>query len=107
MKRFTYLFSLTIAAFAIAAVGMVGCEGPAGAPGADMDATCKVCHNDKSDLLAKQYQASNSGHQTHSNSGRSGASWDRPNRDPSCISGTAPRWPPNRGAAKTIGRPYD
>ncbi len=74
MKRFTYLLSLTMAAFVIAAVGMVGCEGPAGAAGADADATCKVCHNEQSDLLAKQYQASNSGHQVHSNSGRSGAS---------------------------------
>jgi hypothetical protein len=82
MKRFTYLLSITVAAFAIAAVGMIGCEGPAGATGQagtngadgiDANETCKVCHNDGSDLLVKQLQAGQSGHMTGGNQARSGA----------------------------------
>ncbi len=76
MKRFTYLLSITVAAFAIAAIGMIGCEGPAGATGQagtdgadgengiDANETCKVCHDDGTDLLAKQLQAGASGHMT-------------------------------------------
>jgi hypothetical protein len=76
MKRFAYLLSLTIAAFAILSIGMMSCEGPAGPAGEagadgidgidgiDANETCKVCHNEDSDLLAKQVQAGNSGHMT-------------------------------------------
>jgi hypothetical protein len=86
MKRFTYLISLSIAAFAIAAIGMVGCEGPAGpagqagadgvdgVDGIDANETCKQCHNEKSDLLAKQVQAGNSAHMTGGHFERSSAS---------------------------------
>lgn len=82
MKRFAYLLSITVSVFAIAMVGMVGCEGPAGADGADgaagedgMDAneTCIVCHNESSDLLAKQHQVANSRHMTGGHQERSEA----------------------------------
>ncbi len=80
MKRFTYLFSLTLAAFAIAAVGFIGCEGPAGPAGAngadgqdgedgidgvdgqDASASCTECHSQDTYILAKSLEADGSGH---------------------------------------------
>ncbi len=77
MKRFTYLFSLTLTAFALAAVVIIGCEGPAGITGVDgtdgingidgVDgvegtASCKQCHNDNSDVFVKSLQYGNSKH---------------------------------------------
>jgi len=79
MKRFTYLLSLTMAAFAIAAFGIIGCEGPAGPAGAagadgadgadgrdgiDASATCTECHNTDTEILAKQLETGGSGHLT-------------------------------------------
>jgi hypothetical protein len=79
MKRFTYLFSLTLTAFILAAVVFIGCEGPAGAAGApgsdgadgadgqdgvDANATCTECHNEDSDVFVRSLQAANSKHQT-------------------------------------------
>ncbi|MCK4853437.1 MAG: hypothetical protein KAT31_04230 [Bacteroidales bacterium] len=74
MKRFTYLFSLTLTVFALAAVVIIGCEGPAGATGAagadgkdgidgvDANATCTQCHSQDTDILAKSLEADGSGH---------------------------------------------
>jgi len=77
MKRFTYLFSLTLTAFALAAVVFIGCEGPAGATGAagadgkdgingvdgiDASASCTQCHNTDTEILAKSLEADGSGH---------------------------------------------
>lgn len=73
MKRFAYLFSLTTVAFFLAFTVFTGCEGPAGTAGVDANETCKVCHNDNSDMLAKQVQAANSGHMTGGNFERNGA----------------------------------
>jgi hypothetical protein len=73
MKRFTYLFSLTLTAFFLAALVIIGCEGPAGPPGADgadgqdgtdANATCTQCHNDDSEVFVKSLQAGNSKHMT-------------------------------------------
>jgi hypothetical protein len=79
MKRFTYLFSLTLTAFILAAVVIIGCEGPAGPAGAagadgkdgvdgtdgvDANATCTECHNEDSDVFVRTLQAANSKHQT-------------------------------------------
>ncbi len=77
MKRFTYLFSLTLTAFALAAVVFIGCEGPAGVTGAagadgtdgvdgvdgiDANATCTECHSQDTYILAKSLEADGSGH---------------------------------------------
>jgi hypothetical protein len=88
MKRFTYLFSLTMAAFALAAVGFIGCEGPAGPAGAagadgsdgadgtdgvDANATCTQCHDESTDIYVKRLQAANSKHLTGGDFERSDA----------------------------------
>jgi hypothetical protein len=80
MKRFTYLLSLTLTAFALAAVVFVGCEGPAGPAGADgadgkdgidgvdgqdgqdASASCTQCHNTDTQILGKSLEANASGH---------------------------------------------
>jgi len=79
MKRFTYLLSLTLSAFVVAAVAFIGCEGPAGpagTPGADgadgadgtdgvdANATCTECHDESTDIYVKRLQAANSKHLT-------------------------------------------
>lgn len=87
MKRFTYLFSLTLTVFTIAAVAFVGCEGPAGPAGAagadgadgadgkdgvDANATCTECHDESTDIFVKRLQAANSLHLTGGDFERSG-----------------------------------
>ena len=76
MKKFAYLFSLSVTAFLLAFAVMTGCEGPAGPAGADGTngsdgingtdgtAVCLACHNDDTDVLAKSLQAGTSGHMT-------------------------------------------
>jgi hypothetical protein len=79
MKRFTYLLSLTFATFILAAVVIIGCEGPAGPAGPagadgtdgvdgkdgiDASATCTECHNQDTEILAKSLEYQGSGHWT-------------------------------------------
>jgi hypothetical protein len=85
MKRFTYLLSLTLAAFALAAVGFIGCEGPAGpagtagangtdgTDGVDANASCTECHDESTDIYVKRLQAANSKHLTGGDFERSDA----------------------------------
>ena len=91
MKRFTYLLSFTLTAFFLAAVIMIGCEGPAGPAGkdgtdgidgvdgvdgkdgADGTTACASCHNDDTDVFVKSLQAANSKHMTGGNFERSDA----------------------------------
>lgn len=76
MKRFTYLLSFTLTAFFLAAVVIIGCEGPAGPAGADgadgqdgqdgvdANATCTQCHKDDTEVFVRELQAANSKHMT-------------------------------------------
>ncbi len=91
MKKYTFFIVLTFTALILAFSGMTGCEGPAGpagtdgidgidgadgadgANGMDMDASCKVCHNDGTELFAKSLQAGASVHMTGGNFERSDA----------------------------------
>ncbi|MFC2115918.1 collagen-like protein [Bacteroidota bacterium] len=54
-------------------MGPSGADGTNGTDGTDANATCIYCHNDNSDILAKQLQAGNSGHMTKGNFERSDA----------------------------------
>ncbi len=91
MKRFTYLLSLTLTAFFLAAVVIIGCEGPQGpagkdgvdgvdgvdgqdgTDGTDGTAACAACHNDDTDVFTKSLQAANSKHMAGGNFERSDA----------------------------------
>lgn len=91
MKKYTFFVVLTFTALILAFSGMTSCEGPAGADGIDgvagtdgaagadgadgmdMDASCKVCHDDGTDLFVKSLQAGASIHMTGGNFERNGA----------------------------------
>ncbi len=66
MKKFSFTFAAATMIFSVG-IGLsflTSCEGPAGPAGQDANETCIQCHNDKTTVLAKMIQASNSAHQT-------------------------------------------
>ena len=84
MKKISFTFATAAIVFSLG-IGMsflTSCEGPAGPAGqdgqngkdgVDANATCIQCHNDKTRVLAKMMQTSNSGHQTGTSYERSTA----------------------------------
>jgi hypothetical protein len=70
MSKYFYLLSITLSTFGIAAVLIISCERPGRT---NSDKTCKACHNDNTELLARQIQAGNSQHLMGTASERSSA----------------------------------
>ncbi len=69
MRKYLYYLGLSLSVFALVVCVQLAssCEGPAGVAGEDANETCVQCHNDATLVLAKQLQASNSGHMTGGN----------------------------------------
>ncbi|MBL7113852.1 MAG: hypothetical protein ISS19_18080 [Bacteroidales bacterium] len=73
MRKYLYYLGLGLSIFALAICMNLtsSCEGPAGVAGEDANESCVQCHNDATQVLAKQLQTANSGHMTGGNFERS------------------------------------